>query len=79
MLACGMVDRVVVDLDRPRVCRGLSSDLNKPEPQRGVGSGGLPKNFEWPAHGWHEFRDPNEEWELLLATGADQLRRMPRP
>jgi propane 2-monooxygenase small subunit len=39
---------------------------DKPEPQRGVGSGGLPKNFEWPAHGWHEFRDPNEEWELTL-------------
>ena len=20
----------------------------------------------WPAHGWHEFRDPNEEWELTI-------------
>jgi propane monooxygenase small subunit len=20
----------------------------------------------WPAHGWHEFRDPNEEWEQTL-------------
>jgi propane monooxygenase small subunit len=20
----------------------------------------------WPAHGWHEFRDPNEEWELTM-------------
>ena len=20
----------------------------------------------WPAHGWHEFRDPNEEWELTF-------------
>jgi propane 2-monooxygenase small subunit len=40
--------------------------VDKPEPQRGVGSGGLPKDFEWPAHGWHEFRDPNEEWELTL-------------
>ena len=28
------------------------------------GSGG--KGYEWPAHGWHEFRDPNEEWELTL-------------
>jgi propane monooxygenase small subunit len=34
-------------------------------PQRGPGSGGMfPK--EWPATGWHEFRDPNEEWELTL-------------
>src|SRR5919198_2099348 len=40
--------------------------VDKPEPQRGVGSGGLPKDFSWPAHGWHEFRDPNEEWELTL-------------
>jgi len=22
------------------------------------------KGYDWPAHGWHEFRDPNEEWEL---------------
>ena len=28
------------------------------------GSGG--KGYDWPAHGWHEFRDPNEEWELTL-------------
>jgi len=40
--------------------------VDNPEPQRGVGSGGLPKNFTWPAHGWHEFRDPNEEWELTM-------------
>src|SRR3954463_1995417 len=31
--------------------------VDKPGPERGPGSGGLPKNFEWPAHGWHEFRD----------------------
>jgi len=35
-----------------------------PEPQRGPGSGG--KGYDWPAHGWHEFRDPNEEWEFSL-------------
>jgi propane monooxygenase small subunit len=40
--------------------------VDNPEPKRGVGSGGLPKNFSWPAHGWHEFRDPNEEWELTM-------------
>ena len=40
--------------------------VDKPEPQRGVGTGGLPKDFEWPAHGWHWFRDPNEEWEQTL-------------
>jgi propane 2-monooxygenase small subunit len=37
---------------------------DRPEPQRGPGSGG--KGYDWPAHGWHEFRDPNEEWELTL-------------
>jgi len=35
-----------------------------PEPKRFPGSGG--KGYDWPAHGWHEFRDPNEEWELTL-------------
>jgi propane 2-monooxygenase small subunit len=39
--------------------------VDKPEPQRGVGTGGLPVQ-DWPAHGWHEFRDPNEEWELTM-------------
>ena len=37
---------------------------DRPEPERGPGSGG--QGYEWPAHGWHEFRDPNEEWELSL-------------
>ncbi|WP_034269913.1 ferritin family protein [Haloechinothrix halophila] len=37
---------------------------DRPEPVRGPGSGG--QGYEWPAHGWHEFRDPNEEWELTL-------------
>jgi len=37
---------------------------DRPEPERGPGSGG--QGYEWPAHGWHEFRDPNEEWELTL-------------
>ena len=37
---------------------------DRPEPERYPGSGG--SGYEWPAHGWHEFRDPNEEWELTL-------------
>jgi len=37
---------------------------DRPEPERYPGSGG--KGYEWPALGWHEFRDPNEEWELTL-------------
>ncbi|MFC4116653.1 toluene hydroxylase [Nonomuraea zeae] len=37
---------------------------DRPEPERGPGSGG--KGYDWPAHGWHEFRDPNQEWELSL-------------
>jgi propane 2-monooxygenase small subunit len=36
-----------------------------PIPERGPGSGGKPVE-NWPAHGWHEFRDPNEEWELTM-------------
>ena len=44
------------------VLKAWGSD--RPEPVRGPGSGG--KGYEWPAHGWHEFRDPNEEWELSL-------------
>jgi propane monooxygenase small subunit len=39
--------------------------VDEPEPQRGVGTGGLMVE-NWPAHGWHEFRDPNEEWELTM-------------
>ena len=35
---------------------------DRPEPERFPGSGG--KGYDWPATGWHEFRDPNEEWEL---------------
>ncbi len=39
--------------------------VDLPEPQRGPGSGGMQVQ-NWPAHGWHEFRDPNEEWEQTL-------------
>jgi propane monooxygenase small subunit len=42
--------------------RAWGSD--RPVPERYPGSGG--QGYEWPAHGWHEFRDPNEEWELTL-------------
>jgi propane monooxygenase small subunit len=44
------------------VLKAWGSD--RPEPERYPGSGG--KGYDWPAHGWHEFRDPNEEWELSL-------------
>jgi propane monooxygenase small subunit len=44
------------------VLKAWGSD--RPEPKRSPGSGG--KGYDWPAHGWHEFRDPNEEWELTL-------------
>jgi propane 2-monooxygenase small subunit len=37
---------------------------DRPEPKRYPGSGG--KGYDWPAHGWHEFRDPNEEWEFTI-------------
>jgi propane 2-monooxygenase small subunit len=44
------------------VLKAWGSD--RPVPERGPGTGGT--GYEWPAHGWHEFRDPNEEWELSL-------------
>jgi propane monooxygenase small subunit len=44
------------------VLKSWGSD--RPEPKRGPGSGGA--GYPWPALGWHEFRDPNEEWELTL-------------
>ncbi len=44
------------------VLKAWGSD--RPEPERFPGSGG--KGYDWPAHGWHEFRDPNEEWELTF-------------
>ncbi|MGQ0481147.1 MAG: toluene hydroxylase [Pseudonocardia sp.] len=51
--------------------------VDRPEPQRGPGSGGLPKDFTWPAHGWHEFRDPNEEWEMTFYRyGANVVRQL---
>jgi propane monooxygenase small subunit len=37
---------------------------DRPVPKRSPGSGG--RGYDWPAHGWHEFRDPNEEWEFSL-------------
>ncbi len=51
--------RLPARLDR---AQGLGRD--RPEPERFPGSGG--KGYDWPAHGWHEFRDPNEEWELTF-------------
>jgi propane 2-monooxygenase small subunit len=44
------------------VLKAWGSD--RPEPERYPGSGG--KGYDWPSTGWHEFRDPNEEWELTL-------------
>lgn len=40
--------------------------VDDPPPVRGVGTGGGGEDLKWPAHGWHEFRDPNEEWEQTI-------------
>ena len=51
--------------------------VDEPEPVRGVGTGGGGKDLVWPAHGWHEFRDPNEEWEMTLYRyGANVVRQV---
>jgi propane monooxygenase small subunit len=48
-----------------------------PTPRRTPGSGGA--GYPWPATGWHEFRDPNEEWELTLYRyNAEVVRQMTR-
>jgi len=48
---------------------------DRPVPERGPGTGG--KGYDWPAHGWHEFRDPNEEWELsLYRYNANVIRQL---
>ncbi|MDT7743837.1 MAG: propane 2-monooxygenase small subunit [Actinomycetota bacterium] len=50
--------------------------VDEPEPQRGPGSGGKPVE-NWPAHGWHEFRDPNEEWEqTIYRNNANVVRQI---
>ncbi len=48
---------------------------DRPVPERFPGSGG--SGYDWPAHGWHEFRDPNEEWELTFYRyNANVVRQM---
>jgi propane monooxygenase small subunit len=50
--------------------------VDKPEPVPGIGTGGGGK-LDWPAHGWHEFRDPNEEWELtFFRNNANVIRQI---
>ncbi|MEP7091556.1 MAG: aromatic/alkene monooxygenase hydroxylase subunit beta [Nocardioidaceae bacterium] len=47
--------------------------VDRGDPERFPGSGG--KGYEWPAHGWHEFRDPNEEWELTFYRNNSNVER----
>lgn len=47
-----------------------------PVPERGPGTGGLSPET-WPAHGWHEYRDPNEEWEqTIYRNNANVVRQL---
>jgi len=51
--------------------------VDQPEPVRGKGTGGGGQGLVWPAHGWHEFRDPNEEWELtMFRNNANVVRQV---
>ena len=51
--------------------------VDEPEPERGIGTGGGGKDLHWPAHGWHEFRDPNEEWEqTIYRNNANIVRQL---
>jgi propane 2-monooxygenase small subunit len=51
--------------------------VDAPEPVRGIGTGGGGKDLQWPAHGWHEFRDPNEEWEqTIYKNNANIVRQL---
>lgn len=58
------------------VLKARGQDTNTP-PERFRGSGGA--GYPWPATGWHEFRDPNEEWEsTLYKYNADVVRQTQR-
>src|SRR3954465_7005722 len=51
--------------------------VDDPEPVRGVGTGGGGQGLDWPAHGWHGFRDPNEEWEqTIYRNNANVVRQI---
>ena len=51
--------------------------VDEPEPVRGIGTGGGGQGLSWPAHGWHEFRDPNEEWEqTIYKNNANIVRQL---
>jgi propane 2-monooxygenase small subunit len=51
--------------------------VDEPEPVRGIGTGGGGRGLNWPAHGWHEFRDPNEEWEqTIYRNNANVVRQL---
>ena len=51
--------------------------VDEPEPVRGIGTGGGGRGLDWPAHGWHEFRDPNEEWEqTIYRNNANVVRQL---
>jgi propane monooxygenase small subunit len=51
--------------------------VDDPPPERGVGTGGGGEGLSWPAHGWHEFRDPNEEWEqTIYRNNANVVRQV---
>src|ERR1700750_157164 len=51
--------------------------VDDPPPERGVGTGGGGEGLDWPAHGWHEFRDPNEEWEqTIYRNNANVVRQI---
>jgi propane monooxygenase small subunit len=51
--------------------------VDDPPPVRGVGTGGGGEGLSWPAHGWHEFRDPNEEWEqTIYRNNANVVRQV---
>ena len=52
--------RLPARLDRPEGL-GCATAGTRSASRAPVGRG-----YDWPAHGWHEFRDPNEEWELTL-------------
>ena len=49
--------------------------VDDPEFAPGIGTGGPGGKLEWPAHGWHEFRDPNEEWDLTIFRNNANVER----
>ena len=65
-------DRLPADLDQAQGLGGGRPGAGARDRDRRRRQG-----LDWPAHGWHEFRDPNEEWEqTIYRNNANVVRQL---